>query len=660
MSVIFGRWNFEGKPTDAGYLRRVQSILAPYAPDDADSYSEAGTTILHHAFHTTPESRLVRQPLLTKSGCVIAWDGRLDNHDELVAELAEPALHDHSDVSVVAAAYDKWNTESLAKFAGDWALCIWDSNDRSLLLARDPIGPRHLHYIFERHQITWSTLLDPLVLLAERTFALNEEYVAGWLSSFPAIRLTPFSGIDSVPPGSFLSLKRQTPRIVEYWNFNPRKRISYRSDAEYEEHFRNLFEQAVHRRLRSQAPVLAELSGGMDSSAIVCVADTLLGRGSSDAPRIDTISYYDDSEPNWDDAAYFTKIEDKRHRRGRHINTRGNAKFLPDYETGRFASMPTTGLKPTSATLEFADALKSNGNRVVLSGLGGDEVLGGVPTPTPELSDLLIQMKLSKFAQQLQRWALAKRVPVLSLLRNTLCAFLPVNKFRLPEYMRSSIWLDRAFQRRHSAALTGYQARLKVFGPLPTFQENLATLDGVRRLLGCSAPAVDPPYERRYPYLDRDLLEFLFAVPREQMLRPGERRSLMRRALAGIVPAEVLARKRKAFVSRGPRLALSKELDLLLQITGHMIISSLGIVEAQSFSEALRNARYDSDVQITPLRRAIALEKWLQHLAPWNQVQVPLSNSTANPINSLPRSQSTPFSTPNFLSAGSHTNTGRR
>jgi asparagine synthase (glutamine-hydrolysing) len=658
MSAIFGRWSFEGEPADAAYLRRVQSILAPYAPDDADVYLEAGVAILHHAFHTTRESRLTRQALLTKSGCVIAWDGRLDNRDELVGELGEPVLHERSDVSVVAAAYDKWNAECLAKFAGDWALCIWDSNDRSLLLARDPIGLRHLHYTFETNRITWSTLLDPLVLFAERSFTLNEEYMAGWLSSFPAARLTPYNGIDSVPPGSFLSLKRQTPRIIEYWNFNPRKRISYRSDAEYEEHFRTLFAQAVHRRLRSETPVLAELSGGMDSSAIVCVADALLGRRSTDAPRIDTISYYDDSEPNWDETDYFTKIEDTRHRRGHHINTRGNATFLPEYESGRFASMPTTGLKPTSATLEFADALKSNGNRVVLSGLGGDEVLGGVPTPIPELSDLLIQLKWSEFAQQLQRWALAKRIPILSLLRNTLCAFVPVNKFRLPEDMRSPIWLDRAFQRRYPAALTGYQFRLKVFGPFPTFQENVATLDGLRRLLGCSAPAADPPYERRYPYLDRDLLEFLFAVPREQMLRPGERRSLMRRALAGIVPAEILARKRKAFVSRGPRLALSKELDVLLRMTGHMIISSLGIVQPELFCEALRNARHDSQAQITPLRRAIALEKWLEHLALWNQVQ--LNNSTANPVNSLPRSQGTPFSTPNFLSAGSHTNTGRR
>jgi asparagine synthase (glutamine-hydrolysing) len=658
MSVIFGRWNFEAEPADAAYLHRVQSNLAPYAPDDAGAYSRGGVAILHHAFHTTHESRLARQPLVTKSGCVIAWDGRLDNRDELVDELGEPVLHQASDVSVAAAAYDKWNTECLAKFAGDWALCIWDSNDRSLLLARDPIGLRHLHYTFEKNQITWSTLLDPLVLFAGRSFALNEEYMAGWLSSFPSARLTPYNGIDSVPTGSFLSLKRQTPRIIEYWNFNPRKKISYRSDAEYEEHFRNVFAQAVHRRLRSGAPVLAELSGGMDSSAIVCVADTLLGRRSSDAPRIDTISYHDDSEPNWDETAYFTKIEDKRHRRGRHINTRGNATFLPEYESGRFASTPTAGLKPTSATLEFAYALKSNGNRVVLSGLGGDEVLGGVPTPIPELSDLIIQLKWSECARQLQRWALAKRIPILSLLRDTLCAFLPVNKFRLPEYMRSPIWLGRAFAKRYSAALAGYQSRLKVFGPLPTFQENLATLDGLRRLLGCSAPAVDPPYERRYPYLDRDLLEFLFAVPREQMLRPGERRSLMRRALAGIVPAEVLARKRKAFVSRGPRLALSKELDLLVQMTGDMIISSLGIAEPQSFCEALRNARYDSQTQITPLRRAIALEKWLKHLALWNQVE--LNNSTANPINSLPHSQGAPFSTPSFLSAGSHTNTGRR
>src|SRR6202035_132686 len=97
-------------------------------------------------------------------------------------------------------------------------------------------------------------------------------------------------------------------------------RIHYRSDAEYEEHFRFCFTESVKRRLRSDSPVLAELSGGMDSSSIVCMADQILARGKGETPRLDTLSYYDDSEPNWNERPYFTKVEEKRGRAGCHID----------------------------------------------------------------------------------------------------------------------------------------------------------------------------------------------------------------------------------------------------------------------------------------------------------------------------------------------------
>ena len=97
-------------------------------------------------------------------------------------------------------------------------------------------------------------------------------------------------------------------------------------------------------------------------------------------------------------------------------------------------------------------------------------------------------------------------------------------------------WLQSSFVKRHRAALTGYPSRTKLFGPLPSFQDNLGTLDALRRQLARTALPFEPPFEKRYPYLDRGLLEFMFAIPREQLVRPTQRRSLMRRALVGIVP----------------------------------------------------------------------------------------------------------------------------
>jgi len=615
MSIMFGRWNFDGEPPETRYVAKVRSALALYSPDDRHAYSIGGVSILYHAFHTTRESRLESQPLVTRTGSVVTWDGRLDNREQLIAQLNEPLSGESADVSIVAAAYDRWETQCFEKLVGDWALSVWNPTNRCLTLAKDPIGPRHLYYTFDKKQVTWSTVLDPLVLFAGRPFKLSEEYIAGWFSFFPAAHLTPYVGIHSVPPSSFLRIEAQRQTIQKYWNFDPKKRILYRTDAEYEEHFRAVFAESVRRRARSDVPILAELSGGMDSSSIVCMADTLKAQGLSDVPRIDTVSYYDDSEPNWNERPYFAKVEDKRGRVGRHINAKERITIFPEYECGRFAGTPGSGTKPNAMHLEFARHLKSEGSRVVLSGLGGDEVLGGVPTPTPELADLLARGNIGEFGKQIVRWALTTRKPLLYLFAETLGSFLPVGVLPQPRHKRPPEWIYPSFAKQNRAALSGYDTRLNLFGPLPTFQQNLTTLEGLRRQLACSTLQLDPPLERRYPYLDRDLLEFIYAVPREQLLRPGQRRSLMRRALAGIVPGEILNRNRKALVTRSPVIAISSEWDLLVRMTDHMVSDSLGIVDSKSFLEALKKARHTSGEQIVPLMRTVAVEMWLKNVA---------------------------------------------
>lgn len=141
----------------------------------------------------------------------------------------------------------------------------------------------------------------------------------------------------------------------------------------------------------------------------------------------------------------------------------------------------------------------------------------------------------------------------------------------------------------------------------------------MQRQLTCQGLPGDPPYEKRYPYLDRDLLEFLYAIPREQLVRPGQRRSLMRRALAGIVPEEVLNRRRKAYVSRAPLAAFSRERESLAELSGGMVASSLGILDARSFAETLHRARQGQEVPVVPLLRTIELEVWLRGLRPWTE-----------------------------------------
>jgi asparagine synthase (glutamine-hydrolysing) len=617
MGVIFGRRNFDGRQPPEQYLNEVRSMLSPYGPDGDSSYSGQGISIIYCALHTTHESRQEIQPLVTASGAVVTWDGRLDNRQELFRLLQLPGLRGCADVSIVGAAYERWGIACFAKLIGDWALSIWNPTDQTLILAKDPIGVRHLYFSLDRGQVVWSTVLEPLVRLANNKFSLNEEYIAGWFSFFPATHLTPYIGVESVPPSCFVRFHGERQSTTQYWDFDPAKRIRYDTDTEYEEHFRVVIAESIRRRLRSDSTVLAELSGGMDSTSIVCVADSLLARGLAATPRLDTVSYYSDAEPNWNERTYFEKVEEQRGRRGCHIDVGSRSTFDSGFPSDRFPATPAFAAGPQEVHREFMQCLTSSQSRVLLSGIGGDEIMGGVPTPTPELADLLVLGSFGAFAHQLKVWALNQRKPWFHLFLEVVSGFLPPRIAGLSEYMRPAPWLRSEFVRNNRMALTGYPTRLTFRSALPSFQENRFALAALQRQLACSTPASDPPFERAYPYLDRDLLEFIFSIPRNQLVRPGERRSLMRRALAGIVPGEILNRKRKAFISRKPFLLLKAELGRLTAGANRMFNSEMGFIDPERFSEILQSACRGRDIPIVPLKRTLLTEDWLSALQPW-------------------------------------------
>jgi asparagine synthase (glutamine-hydrolysing) len=658
MSVQFGRWNFEGQPPAPDYIEKVSAALAPYGPDSNESYSKGGIGILYRAFHTTKESRREKQPCISRSGAVITWDGRLDNRADLIGELRDSLTISSTDVAIVAAAYEEWGTNSFGKLIGDWALSIFNPSDRSLLLAKDPIGTRHLYYSFDNNQVTWSTILDPLVLFAGKTFSISEEYIAGWFSSVhPAAHLTPYIGILAIPPSSSMLFRPGKHSVTKYWDFDPGKTIRYRTDVEYEEQFRIVFATAVKRRLRSDRPILAELSGGMDSSSIVCVVDTVMARGGVETPQVDTISWYNDENPSLDERPYTTKVEEKRGRTGCNIDLGAERKagseekpnsqihLMSEFQNDSFAPTPTPNKKVSGLLEQYAAYMRIQGHRVVLSGLGGDEITGsGVPTPTPELQNLLARAQLRTLSHQMKAWSVKIGKPQLSLLWETVRGFLfSLTPLNIPIDTRPAPWFDRDFVRRNHAALHGYPSRLRLLGPLPSFQDNMQKLDAERRLQSYRSIRADPLCEVRYPYLDRDFLEFMLGIPREQIVRVGQRRSLMRRALVGIVPHELLNRKGKALAAETPNQDIAVEWPKLTELGRHMVSSSIGVINPIRFQEALERACRNEKVPIKSLMRSLMIECWLRHLVSQGVLTKPISTKTRRFSHHAERSENRAF-----------------
>jgi asparagine synthase (glutamine-hydrolysing) len=619
MSVQFGHWNFRRDSGDVLNLAPVREQLAPYGPDGKGRFHDENMDILFFHLRETEDMPFEEQPHRMGLRQVLTWDGRLDNRANLLQELDGLAAGSATDVAIVAAAYTRWGLDCLPKLIGDWALSIWDSAAQELVLAKDFLGTRSLFYSVDRTHAQWCTILDPLVLLAGRRFSLNREYLAGWFGLFPAAHLTPYAGVYSAPPSSYVVVRKDSVETKEFWRFAPRETLVYRNDADYEKHFLELFGQAVKRRLRSAGPVLAELSGGMDSSSIVCMADRILASRGVGAPRLDTITYHSPVEPNWNELPYVEKVEAQRGRVGYRIEVGSNNAFHFDSDVRQFMATPGSLNSPGKSGQEFSRILQESQSRVLLSGIGGDEVLGGAPSPAPLLADLLAAGRLRTLSNQLVSWGLVLRRPLLSILAETLALF--CREANPARAVRPPAWLCPDFLRDHFRAVHGYPRRTHLSGPRPSFQESIGTINALRRQLSSFPLSTEPVYHKSYPYLDRDLLEFLFSVPPEQLLRPGQRRSLMRRALAGIVPPELLHRKRKAFVIRGPLTAITSQLANLTAMTQEMVGDSLGIVDSRALAATLHEVRSGRVVAVPSLTRAFAIERWLRNAAHWRVLE---------------------------------------
>jgi len=615
MSAQAGIWNFDGKPADMDFLDEMSRSIAQHAPDGENTHLDGSIGMLYRPVHTTRESRFERQPHISARGYVITWDGRLDNREELIPQLPGNSMLPQTDVAIVSAAFERWGTDCFHKLIGDWAISVWDPVKRTLILAKDYAGLRHLYYYLTQKRVIWCKYLSPIVLLSRASFTLNDEYIAGYLASYAKTSLTPYCEILAVPPGSLVTIEKCKATVHRYWLFQPKRRIQYKSDAEYEEHFRQVLRQAVRRRLRSDSPILGELSGGIDSSSIICMADDIIAKGEVETPGLDTFSLYDPKEPGGDERHYSAIVEEKRGKKGHHLDMGTYGDFI-SLNFQDFIVLPGSSGRTEGVKAALSKIIQTHGYRVVLSGLGGDEFLGGVPNPCPQLADFIAVPRPIELIRHLAKWSLIKKRPWIQLFFQALGLFFPTSlRVRFAEQAKVAPWMDAGFSRRYRLAVRqmGPQGRYGFWQP--SRRDYAQTFAATRRQLAyfpCHALGFE---ERRYPYLDQTLIEFLLSIPASQLLRPGQRRSLMRRALGSIVPPEILWRKTKGSVARSPLTAFQNTWAELESLFNSPLSARRGYINRLRFEHSLQAAKNGDAPQLIPLLKAVYLELWLRSLA---------------------------------------------
>jgi asparagine synthase (glutamine-hydrolysing) len=613
MSAIAGVFKFDprDKVSEADLLDLARGIDR-LGPDAGEEYLTGNIAMAYRALHTTPEAHLEHQPM-TRAGCTVTWDGRLDNREELCRRLNRQNQDTATDPGLVLAAYKQWGVAGFSELVGDWALALWDEAERKLILARDCFGVRPLFYKLEHDSITWCSILEPLVLSSKHQLTLDSEYLAGCICPYPRLGATPYGEIKAVVPAHFFEVHvGGEQRSERYWSLDPNIRIRYRSDMEYEEHFRELLRNSVRQRLRSDRPVLCELSGGLDSSSIVCISNAI--RKNETGPEISTISYFDSDEPSGDERPYIAIIEEALGKPGNHIsmsefNRRTQTDAIQPLPAEYFCARPGYFRKFLHWDETVAAIQERAHARVILSGLGGDEFLGGVQYEALELLEYMLAGNFVSFVRSIFEWSLARRKPLTTLTKDIwklVYARQSLDFFAKPS--APPAWLRQQPTRPDPVlhSFTSWRNSAPAHLCAESARYSLASM------LSCIDPPLVGVSEKRYPYLDRSLYSFLAAIPREQVIRPRERRSLMRRSLRGLVPDTVLSRKSKWFGHRRVATSLRDQESFLAQMFAERWVSEDALFNVPLIRERVSGLQHGAVPEGLQLSIAIGIEQWMR------------------------------------------------
>lgn len=602
MPILAGIWNRDGHPVDRDQKESFFGAVQRWRPGPAAEFEDGEIAFLTVCPTNRERTSLVAPTLCSVTGQVVLFDGRLDNASELTRELGlvGSVLPD----SIIRLGWQRWNNLLLQRLVGDWAATIWDSRERRLFLTCDFIGARRLYYMVQRRTnggswIRWCSGYTPLQLSCDEPQKVSHQYLLDFVIWQPKPENTPYEGIDGVPPGHWLEIAPTHQRLRKYRRLRKSNLLPCRIEQDYVDAFRQLFFQAVRRRVEGEPHAIADLSGGIDSSSIVCVAQHLQSRGLLHT-HVHTLSYYDTSEPNGDERPYFNAVEQSVGRTGAHLNIAD-----PIMKPPAHIPLPCPGYSDISISLQyFEDRLRRNTtSNVRLVGRGGDEVTGGIPDAVSQLAEQFLSLHWNAFLHLLVEWSVVKRQSAIRMALDSVAASLP-DWFIVSRHKRDYDWLfsnsavhERVQHRRAEllGAQTWYSGKVSVERAIDLLSFNTRPYDAT--LFGHQVEAL--------PYLDQDLLEFLLFVPSDVLLRPRRRRALLRAALRGIVPEIVLERRTKWLgIVRPSREAIA--------LTGNLPkCVAAGVCSSDGVAKALSAVRAGNTEVGFFLARLGLLEHWL-------------------------------------------------
>jgi len=555
VSGLLGVWNLDGEPVARETLAAMAANIAHRGGDGLDFWIEGPAGLACHLWRITPESSFEHQPLADTHGHVLLFDGRIDNRADLIATF-EPADGGEqlSDADLVLMAYRRWGRKAMAHLVGDFAIAIYVAKEQRLVLARDVVGCRPLYYWRNDRRFIFASEVKALLAHPDVQAAPNLDLLADTLLldqlPYEDDGDTFFEDVHRVLPAHTLLVKPKAIEANRFWDFDPTATVRHRAYSDYVLSLRELLTRATRRRMRTSHPIAIGVSGGLDSAIVLSIANQV-ARKASPSPVLVPISYSPVTDGKSQENEFIRLIEAYCEREVKRLDmgAPGDPRWMSEAAWHSETPCIDDSWCAEAPLMEYA---RSQGGRVLLSGLWSDQYMFA----TGYLVDLLKRFAWRRAFRHLREYSnwfpdtepsyfrgrLFQEM-ALNLTPRMLRSLLrPLNSWRAGWHKNRS-WVSRELVKR---ARRG-RPRLKHPHYASVHARNIyQTVHAKSHHLTIDSDGLMASrfgLERAMPFLDRDVIAFLMAIPGDIQMRGGVPRGLLRDAVRGLVPQAIRRRR---------------------------------------------------------------------------------------------------------------------
>lgn len=572
MCGIAGIIDFKGNRPDEDLVRGMTDTMAHRGPDDKGYFFDNHVGLGHRRLSII-DIKTGHQPMDNEDGTiVIVFNGEIYNFPELKSLLRDRnhVFKTHSDTEVVIHAYEEWGRDCVKKFNGMFAFAIYDKNKKEIILMRDRLGIKPLHYAVKGSAFIFGSEMKAILAHKDFSRSANLSAVSSYLTfRYPQGEQTVFNGIKRLLPGHMMVVSKKGVETIKYWEIPFHAIKEDKGEAFYLKETERLLKAAVKRRMISDVPLGAFLSGGLDSSVVVA----LMSKISSDPVKTFYVGFKNEGY----NENPFAEIVSGAYKTDHHsimLSRTDYMKLLPKLIKQKDAPL---SIPHEVALYQMSVELKKH-ITVVISGEGADELFGGYGrvqrSPMDYKKILFVQKRVPK--------PLQKSIAHLMGAGNQSDKWLAV-KSHMEHFFSVYNWVP--FNEKHALFTEEVNEKLQLdSGIIDEWEkifESVAAGDPYDRILYvfekmhliCLLDRLDSmtmaaSVEARVPFVDHELVEFVSAIPRKYKLRwrsplhktravfvnsfkasewLDESKSILRRVARDLLPREIYSRKKLGF-----------------------------------------------------------------------------------------------------------------